>query len=131
MLRRLVPALGGLRSSETGKAAGLAGAMIANNLIALVASIVFARLLDDYGALAALVSYVLILGVVGQAMQVATAREGVLGHLGTGPGLWATLQRWGRSLAAFTAVATILSILLRHPIADLVGVPNQAWAASA
>ena len=131
MLKRLAPALDGLRSSDTGKAVGLAGAMIANNVIALVASIVFARLLNDYGALAALVSYFLILSVVGLALQVATARDGVLGRLGEGADLVATLERWGRSLAAFTLVATIVSILLRQPIADLVGVPHQAWAASA
>ena len=66
--------------------------MIANNVIALGSSIVFARLLTDYGSLAALVSYFLILTVVGQAMQVATAREGVLGHLGVGADLVATLE---------------------------------------
>ena len=131
MLKRVAPALDGLRSSDTGKAVGLAGAMIANNLIALIASIVFARMLSDYGALAALVSFFLILSVVGQAMQVATARDGVLGRLGRGPDLVATLERWGRSLGVFTLVATILSILLRQPIADLVGVPHQAWAAAA
>ena len=59
--------------------------MIANNLTALVATVVFARELphDNYGSLAALISYLLILLVAGQAMQVATAREGVLGHLGS------------------------------------------------
>ena len=39
--------------------------MIANNVIALGSMVVFARLLTDYGSLAALVSYFLILGVVG------------------------------------------------------------------
>ncbi len=78
-----------LRDSETAKAVGLAGAMIVNNIIALGSTVVFARLLKDnqgggYGSLAALVSYFLILSVVGAAMQVATAREGVLGHLGVG-----------------------------------------------
>src|ERR1700742_1638891 len=94
-----------LKGSETAKAAGLAGAMIANNVIALVSTIVFARLLKDgqgggYGSLAALVSYFLILSVVGQAMQVATAREGVLGHLGVGAELMATVRRWSRALLA-------------------------------
>ena len=131
MLKRLVPALDTLRASETGKAVGLAGAMIVNNGIALVASVVFARMLTDYGALAALVSYLLILTVVGQALQVATARDGVLGRLGRGSDLVATLERWGWSLGAFTVVATIASILLRQPIADLVGVPRQQWAAAA
>ena len=48
-----------------------------------------------------------------------------------GDDLLATLERWARSLAAFTVLATIVSILLRQPIADLVGVPHQAWAAAA
>jgi O-antigen/teichoic acid export membrane protein len=131
MRKRIQPALDNLRGSDTGKAAGLAGAMIINNIIALGSSIVFARLVNDYGALAALVSYLLILTVFGQAMQVATAREGVLGHLGVGEDLLGTLERWGKSLAVFTLLATIVSILLRQPIADLVGVKHDAWAAAA
>ena len=105
--------------------------MIANNVLALVSSVVFARLLTNYGALAALISYLVILTVAGQAVQVATAREGVLGHLGTGEELLATLERWARVLAVFTVLATVVSILARQPIADAVGVPRQGWAAAA
>jgi O-antigen/teichoic acid export membrane protein len=130
MPTRIAGLLRGLSSSDTGKAAGLAVAMIGNNVFALAASIVFARLLSDYGALAALISYLLILTVVGQALQVATAREGVLGHLGEGEALLATLERWGIALAAFTVVATVVSILLRQQIADLVGVQHRPWAAA-
>src|SRR5450432_2375474 len=104
-----------LRASETAKPVMLAGAMIANNVIALGSTIVFSRLLKDnqgggYGSLAALVSYFLILSVVGQALQVATAREGVLGHLGTGAGLAATVRQWTRSMAVFTVVITVVSV---------------------
>ncbi len=120
-----------LRTSDTGKAAGLAGAMIVNNVLALISSVVFARLLTNYVALAALLSYLIILTVVGQAVQVATAREGVLGNLGTGEELLATLERWARALAVFTVLATVVSILLRQPIADAVGDPHQGWAAAA
>jgi O-antigen/teichoic acid export membrane protein len=127
---RYEPQLAGLRRSDTAKAAGLAGAMIANNVIALGSTVVFARLLSDYGSLAALVSYFLILSVAGQAIQVATAREGVLGHLGVGHGLIATLKRWAWSLFAFTAAITVLSILLRDPIAQAVGVKKDQWAAA-
>jgi O-antigen/teichoic acid export membrane protein len=119
-----------LRGSETAKAVGLAGAMIINNLIALGSTVVFARLLNDYGSLAALISYFLILSVVGQALQVATAREGVLGHLGVGASLAATLRRWTRSLVVVTAVVTVISILLRAPIAQAVGVNGDQWAAA-
>lgn len=105
--------------------------MIVNNGLALVATVIFARLIGDYGALAALLAYLLILTVVGQAMQVATAREGVLGHLGVGEGLLTTLRGWTWAMAAFTVVVTIVSILLRQPIANLVGVKHFAWAAAA
>jgi O-antigen/teichoic acid export membrane protein len=121
--------------SELGTAVGLAGAMIANNVIALAATIVFARELPDsrgggYGSLAALVSYLLILSVFGQALQVATAREGVLGHLGVGTELVATARRWSAWLLGFTALLTVASVLLRRPIAEAVGVPHDEWAAA-
>ena len=124
-----------LAGSETAKAVGLAGSMIANNVIALVATIVFARLLKDnegggYGSLAALISYLLILNVVGQAMQVATAREAVLGHLGVGEELMATVRRWSVALLVFSVVLAVISVLLRAPIASLVGVRHDEWAAA-
>ncbi len=129
--RRYEPAIAGLRNSETAKAGGLAAAMIANNVIALGSTFVFARLIGDYGSLAALVKYLLILTVAGQAMQVATAREGVLGHLGVGEGMLATIARWTKSMLIVTAAMTIVSIALRHQIAQLVGVKHDAWAAAA
>ncbi len=118
-----------LRSSDIGRAGGLAGAMIANNVVALGSTVVFARLLNDYGSLAALISYYLILTVVGQALQVATARDAVLGQLGEGPALAATLRGWTRSLLLLTAASAVVSILLRAPIASAVGV-HQQWAAA-
>ncbi len=129
---RYEPRLSALRGSGTATAAGLAGAMIANNLTALVATVVFARELphDNYGSLAALISYLLILLVAGQAMQVATAREGVLGHLGSGRSLLATLRGWTRTLAVASVVLTVASVLLRHPIADAVGVRRFQWGAA-
>jgi hypothetical protein len=130
MLKRIQPAIDNLRGSDTGKAAGLAGAMIINNVIALVATVAFAHVLKDYAALAALISYFLILGVVGQAMQVATAREAVLGHLGVGPGLISTLARWARTLAWVTLGLTVVSVLIQVPIAAAVGVSKYPWAAA-
>ncbi|MDO8184845.1 hypothetical protein Q5424_06235 [Conexibacter sp. JD483] len=118
-----------LRHSDFAKAGGLAIAMIANNVVALAATVVFARQLDDYGALAALLAYVLILSVIGQALQVATAREAVLGTLGRGPDLAATLRSWTRTLLVVTVVLGVVSALLREPIAAAVGVDEQ-WAAA-
>jgi O-antigen/teichoic acid export membrane protein len=117
-----------LRSSDVGRAGGLAAAMIANNVVALGSTVVFARLLDDYGSLA-LISFYLILSVVGQALQVATARDAVLGQLGEGPALAATLRGWTRSLLLLTVGVAIVSVLLRAPIAAAVGV-DQQWAAA-
>jgi O-antigen/teichoic acid export membrane protein len=131
LTRRYEPSLSALRGSDTAKAAGLAVAMIANNVVALVSTFVFARLLDDYGSLGALVSYLLILAVVGQAMQVATAREGVLGHLGVGDDLLATVKRWTRTLVVVTVVLTAISVALQDPIAAAVGVKKYSWAAAA
>src|SRR5437868_1189285 len=128
--RRYEPQVTSLRNSETAKAGGLAAAMIANNVIALGSTVVFARLLSDYGSLAALISYFLILSVAGQAIQVATAREGVLGHLGVGPGLIATLRRWTTTMVYFTLALTVISVVLRQPIADAVGVKHDPWAAA-
>ena len=130
MRAQLEPLLAALRRSGTATAAGLAGAMIANNVLALVATVVFAHESLDYGSLSALISYLLILTVVGLAMQVATAREGVLGHLGVGHGLIATLRGWTRLLAIGTVVLTVASVLLRHPIASAVGVNKLPWAAA-
>jgi O-antigen/teichoic acid export membrane protein len=128
--RRYEPQLASLRGSDTAKAAGLAGAMIANNVIALGSTVVFARELTDYGSLGALISYLLILTVAGQAMQVATAREGVLGHLGRGRSLVATTKSWTRTMLFVTAGLTVVSILLRHQIASAVGVSKYPWGAA-
>jgi O-antigen/teichoic acid export membrane protein len=121
--------LAALRTSDIGRASGLAIAMIANNVVALGSTVVFARLLDDYGSLAALISFYLILSVVGQALQVATARDAVLGQLGEGPALAATLRSWTRSLLLLTIGVAVVSVLLRAPIAAAVGV-DQEWAAA-
>jgi O-antigen/teichoic acid export membrane protein len=126
---QLTERVSALRGSDTGKAAGLAGAMIVNNVLGLASTVVFARLLDDYGSLAALISYYLILSVAGQAMQVATAREGVLGNLGVGAAFAMTLRSWTRTLLLLTAGLAVVSVLARNPIASAVGV-KQAWAAA-
>jgi O-antigen/teichoic acid export membrane protein len=127
--QRFEPQVDRLRGSEMAKAVGLASAMVINNVIALGSVIVFSRELSDYGSLAALVSYFLILAVVGYAMQVATAREAVLGHLGVGPAMAATIRNWIKVTLVFTLVMTVLSVLARHPIAEAVGVKQQ-WAAA-
>jgi O-antigen/teichoic acid export membrane protein len=54
----------------------------------------------------------------------------VLGHLGVGAGLAATVRHWTRSMVVFTIAITIVSVLLRNPIAAAVGVKHDQWAAA-
>lgn len=122
-----------LLRSDAGKAAALAAATLANNAIQLVFVVVITRLLGftDYGALAALVSAFLILLVGGQSVQVAAAREAALGRLGHGEQLRGTLSRWTQQLAVATAGLAILGVVLRGPLAGLIGTPEHPWAAAA
>ncbi len=121
-----------MAGSETLKAAGMAAATMASNAIALLFTVLFARILgaSDYGSLAALISTFVILAVPGSALQVAVARETALGRLGSGTRLAGTLTAWRRRLwiggLAFTAAAFVL----RGAISDLISVP-EAWAAAA
>ena len=62
-------------------------------------------------------------------MQVATARDAVLGQLGSGPALAATLRSWTRTLLLLTVGADGRVGRLRAPIASAVGV-HQQWAAA-
>ena len=121
-----------MRGSETLKAAGLAAATLASNAIALMFTVLFARLLgaDGYGSLAALISTFLILAVPGSALQVVVAREVATGTLGTGSRLASTIAAWRRALLVALALVTACSVLLREPIADLLAV-EQPWAAAA
>ena len=121
-----------LARSETAKAAGLAAATLGANAIQLVFTILFTRLLGvtDYGSLAVLVSAFLILLVAGSAVQVAAARETALGALGDGARLSGTLDDWARRIALALLAVTTASVLLREPIAHLVGVPEHEWGAA-
>ena len=121
-----------IRGSETGIAAILAGSMIMTNVVALVTTIAFGRLLEEsgYGELSAILASFIILSVPGAALQVATAREGALGQLGEGGQFSNTLARWTRALVAVTIAVAGISITLRFKLADLIGV-DQEWAAAA
>lgn len=131
-LARRRPSLAQLRESETAKAVGLAGAMMASNVVALATTVAFGRILgvDGYGSLAALVSTFLILSVPGAALQVATARDGSLGRLGAGRDLAATIARWTRTMVLVTLALSAVAALLRAPLASAIGVEQQ-WAAAA
>jgi glycosyltransferase involved in cell wall biosynthesis/O-antigen/teichoic acid export membrane protein len=125
--------LSGFSRSDTGRAAGLAAAVMAANFIALAYTIVFARVLHSsgYGSLAALVSTFLILSVPGSALQMTVAREVsrsvAAGERYPAAGVWG----WLSTLFVVTICASIVSVLLRSPIAHAVGVPELPWAAAA
>ncbi len=122
----------GLRQSETAPAAGLAIATIVQQLMAVVFTVLFARILgtDGYGSLAALINFTVLLVVPGSALQVVTARQGTLGRFGHGPELAATLARWTRHILYGLGAVAVVSFLLRRPLADLVNI-DQEWAAAA
>ena len=121
-----------LAGSDTGRAAGLAGAVMAGNVVALVFTIVFARILgtSGYGTLAALVSTFLILQVPGSALQITVARDVssaiALGHEAPG----ASVRRWLSRVVVITIAVTAVAILLREEIAAAIGVDAE-WAAAA
>ena len=121
-----------LRGSETLKAAGLAAATLASNAIALLFTVLFARLLgaDGYGSLAALISTFLILAVPGSALQVVVAREVATGTLGAGARLASTLAAWRRMLLAACLAVAVAAVLLRAEVAALLSV-EETWAAAA
>ena len=124
--------LDALRGSDTAKAGILAAATMAQQVLAVIFTVVFTRLLgtDGYGSLAALLNLTVILLVPGSALQVAAARQGTLGRLGRGGELAGTLERWERHLLAGLTLLAALSILGREPLSDLVNVEEE-WAAAA
>jgi O-antigen/teichoic acid export membrane protein len=117
---------------ETGKAIGLAAATMAANLVQVVFTVIFTRILgaDGYGSLAALLNVTVILFVPGAALQVAAAREATLGRLGRGGELAGTLARWSRHILAVLAAIAVVSVIAREPLADVINI-QQEWAAAA
>jgi O-antigen/teichoic acid export membrane protein len=121
-----------LARTDTGRAAGLGVSVIAANVIALVFTIVFARVLgaSDYGSLAALMSAFIILMVPGSALQIAVARE-VSASLAAGDGrAGAGVRRWVGRLLLGTVALALVAIPLRGVLAAVLNV-DQEWAAAA
>jgi O-antigen/teichoic acid export membrane protein len=120
-----------LKESDTVRAAGMASAQLAANVVALIFTVVFARILGptDYGSLGALLAAFLVVSVPGNALQVAAAREAALGRLGHGGALAATLWRWALRVGVVAAIALVLALLLREPIAAIINV-DESFAAA-
>jgi O-antigen/teichoic acid export membrane protein len=121
-----------LAASDTGRASGLAAAVIAANVIALVFTVVFARVLGaaGYGSLAALVSAFIILMVPGSALQIAVAREVSRAVAGGAADAGAGVRRWTGRLVIATLAVAALTVPLRGILAAVVNV-DEEWAAAA
>jgi glycosyltransferase involved in cell wall biosynthesis/O-antigen/teichoic acid export membrane protein len=119
-------------ASDTGRAAGLAGAVIAGNVIALVFTVAFARLLgtSGYGTLGALISTFIILQVPGSALQISVAREVSRAIAAGDPNPGAGVVRLLRQLLGFAVAITAIGFLARDWIAAAIGVDVE-WAAAA
>jgi O-antigen/teichoic acid export membrane protein len=126
------PLLRALAGTDTGRAAGLAAAVLATNFIALVFTIVFARILgaSGYGSLAALLSAFIILMVPGSALQIATAREVSQAVASGSSTAGSGVRRWLGRLGVATAVVAVVAIPLRPVIGALINV-DYLWAAAA
>jgi O-antigen/teichoic acid export membrane protein len=126
---RLLPQL--LRS-DTARAAGLAGALMANNFIALIFTVVFAHLLgaSGYGSLGALLAAFTILVVPGSALQATVAREVSAAAVTPGANPTAGIRRWLRRILLGSVGVCAVAFILREPTAALVGV-DLDWAAAA
>lgn len=125
------PFLRALAASDTGRAAGLASAVIAANVIALIFTIVFARVLGEgYGSLAALISAFIILMVPGSALQIAVAREVSRAVALQDPNAGAGVRRWIGRLIFATVLVAAAAIPLRELLASAIAVDDE-WAAAA
>src|SRR4051812_14297380 len=126
-----VPRMGKLRTSETTRAAELGIAALLGNVIGLVFTVVFTRVLgqEGYGSLAALLSAFLILTVPGYALQTTVAREISAAVAAGDPSAGAAVGRWVRRLRALALVIAGGATLLREPLAALIGVDEVPWGA--
>lgn len=124
-------AIARLRRSETGRAAAVGAAIGFGNVVALVFTVVFARLLgaEDYGSLAALLSLFLILSLPGSALQVAVARDLSAAAEHEHAAHEARAAAAVRHAVALTLAAALAGALLRHQLADATGV-SEEWAAA-
>jgi O-antigen/teichoic acid export membrane protein len=121
-----------LKRSDTGRAAGMGAAVIVQNVLALLFTIVFARILGatGYGSLAVLISAFIILMVPGSALQIAVARrlsgERATGVADAGVGV----RRWLARLAVATVAVALVAIPLRSVIGAIINV-DELWGAAA
>jgi O-antigen/teichoic acid export membrane protein len=123
------------RTGDSGsieKAAGLGFAALVGNVFGLAFTVLLARALgpEDYGSVATLVSAFLIVSIAGSALQITVAREVSLEDQRHDPALRQHVRGWLIAVGSITVVATVVGALLRNPIASLIGVDGDGWAAA-
>lgn len=119
--------------SDTGRAGGMAAAVIAGNVIALALTVAFARVLHakGYGSFSALMSTFIILMVPGTALQTTVARE-VSAEIARGdPSPGESVRKWLRRLTVLVVVVAAVSAIARDVLAAIIGVRDVPWAAAA
>ncbi len=107
-------------------------AVAGGNVITLLFTIVFAHLLgaSNYGSLATLISAFFIASIPGTALQAVVAREvSAAAASGRDGELVRQVHAWWGAAAATTVLLTFVSVLLRSPLANLLGV-DRPWAAA-
>ena len=110
----------------------MGAAVIAQNVLGLLFTIIFARILGatGYGSLAVLVSAYIILMVPGSALQIAVAR-GLSGERAAGvPNVGAAVRRWLVRLALVTVGVALAAVPLRSVIGAIINV-DAPWGAAA
>lgn len=117
--------------TDTGRAAGMATAVIGQNLLALAFTVVFARILGagDYGSLAALLSAFIILMVPGTALQIVVARQISTALAEGDPAVGSEVRSWVLQLCVAAVVVAGVAVLLREPLAAAINV-DEEWAAA-
>src|SRR4051794_30915096 len=122
-----------LTGSETGKAAELGIAAMLGNVVSLVFTLVFTRVLGQsgYGSLGALISTFLLLTVAGYALQTTVAREVSAAIAAGDPNPGRGVRRWLQRLVLLALGMTVVGVLARKPLATVIGVEDVPWGAAA
>src|SRR4029078_2595175 len=122
MERKSLSRLRAVSASDTGRAAELGIAAMIANVVGLVFTLVFTRLLGQsaYGSLGALISTFLILTVAGYALQTTVAREVSVAIAAGDPNSGRGVRRWLRRLGLLALGLAIVGALARDLLATII-----------
>src|SRR3954464_6280922 len=123
MERKSTSRLRAVSASDTGRAAELGIAAMIANVVGLVFTLVFTRLLGQsgYGSLGALISTFLILTVAGYALQTTVAREVSVAIAAGDPNAGRGVRRWLQRLVLLAIAMAVVGVIARRPLATAIG----------